>query len=337
MGSVPSGAPMPLQQGFDADSPLSRNVLEFSNDCVKVIDADGRLMFMNVNGLCVMEIDDFNAIKNKPWPTLWPEKEQAKIAQSITDALEKGVAHLVAQCPTAKGNWKWWDVTVTAIPAENGKPQRLISVSRDITAQKEAEDDLRASHDRLTVVSSEMKHRISNAFMLMQTIVSQSARSSTDTKDFADKLNGRISAMAGANHAILAGANSRAKLRAVIDGQLGGFHGDASRIDISGPDVELSASAATSIALVLHELATNAMKHGALTGHSGRVTLMWSVAERDGKPALDMVWRESGGPPVTTPTRRGFGSVLIDRGLSGGKVERTFAPDGVLCTMTLPL
>jgi two-component sensor histidine kinase len=93
---------------------------------------------------------------------------------------------------------------------------------------------------------------------------------------------------------------------------------------------------ALSIAMALHELATNAAKYGALSNESGRITLAWRV---DGA-TLRLEWREHGGPPVTAPTRRGFGTRLIERGLSaelGGEVRLAFEPDGVVCTMVAPL
>ena len=95
----------------------------------------------------------------------------------------------------------------------------------------------------------------------------------------------------------------------------------------------LPAQAASSIALIVHEFATNAIKYGALSTEAGRVDLTWSV---DGGQ-LSLLWQERGGPPVKAPARRGFGSTLIERGVGGGKVDRVFAPEGVTCRIDLPL
>ena len=330
-------APQPLKLGFDADSILTRSVLELSNDCVKILDGDGKLLHMTQCGLRIMEIDDFEPLRGQPWPSLWPAQLQSLVAKSVHDALTRGVGHFVGDCPTAKGNMKSWDVTVTAIPSEPGKPQRLISISRDVSEQVAAERELRASHERLGVVSSEMAHRVNNTLSLVQALVMQTARSSSDPKMFAKKLSGRIAAMAEANRALIMGGDGNADLASLVRGQLGAYGGEGTHIRIDGPDVTLPTQAASSVALIVHELATNAIKYGALSIETGRVDLTWSITRDSGKPKLSLLWQERDGPPVKPPERRGFGSTLIERGVGGGKVERVFAPDGVTCRIDLPL
>jgi two-component sensor histidine kinase len=284
-----------------------------------------------------MEIDDFEPLRGQPWPTLWPAPLQALVAKSVHDALTRGVGHFTGECPTAKGTLKWWDVTVTAIPVEPGQPQRLISVSRDVTQQANAERELRANHERLGLVSSEMAHRVNNTLSLVQAMVAQTVRLSPDPKAFAEKLNGRIAAMAEANRALISNADGNADLASLVRGQLGAYGGEGTHIRIDGPAVTLPTQAASSIALIVHELATNAIKYGALSTEAGRVDLTWSMMPDNGKPKLSLLWQERGGPPVKAPVRRGFGSTLIERGVGGGKVERVFAPDGVTCRIDLPL
>jgi two-component system CheB/CheR fusion protein len=130
------------------------------------------------------------------------------------------------------------------------------------------------------------------------------------------------------------GGDGSADLASLVRGQLAAYGGEGTHIRIDGPDVTLPAQAASSVALIVHELATNAIKYGALSTETGRVELTWSVAP--GKK-LSLLWQERGGPPVKAPERRGFGSTLIERGVGGGKVERVFAPDGVTCRIDLPL
>ena len=212
----PALAPQPLKFGFDADSMLSRSVLELSNDCVKIFDGDGKLLHMTQCGLRIMEIDDFEPLRGQPWPTLWPAALQELVAKSVHDALTRGVGHFTGECPTAKGNLRSWDVTVTAVPTEPGQPQRLISISRDVTQQANAERDLRASHERLGLVSSEMAHRVNNTLALVQAMVAQTVRLSPDPKAFAEKLNGRIAAMAEANRALISNADGNADLASLV-------------------------------------------------------------------------------------------------------------------------
>ena len=119
---------------------FSRSVLNSSPDCIKILDAEGRLQFMNENGICLMEIDDFSQFKNKLWRQLWEDKNQQIIKDAVTKALSGERVQFQAMGNTAKGNPKWWDVIVAPILIDGAieKVQRIISVSRDITDFKDA-------------------------------------------------------------------------------------------------------------------------------------------------------------------------------------------------------
>ncbi len=121
---------------------FNRTVLENSPDCVKILDGEGRLEFMNSNGLCLLEIDDFVPFRNKFWWELWTDETQPVVKESIEKALGGETVSFQAFNLTAKGTPKWWDVIVSPIPGADGKPSRLISVSRDITTQKRHELNL---------------------------------------------------------------------------------------------------------------------------------------------------------------------------------------------------
>ncbi len=131
---------------IEESEAFNRSVLESSPDCVKVLDAEGRLQFMNVNGLCTMEIDDFSDFKNKPWSELWGEENKHLINEAIDKALAGNIASFQAFCPTAKGTPKWWDVMVSpVISPDSKKINSLISVSRDVTEQMNAQKKIEAS------------------------------------------------------------------------------------------------------------------------------------------------------------------------------------------------
>jgi PAS domain S-box-containing protein len=118
---------------------FNRTVLESSPDCLKVLDKEGRIQFMNVNGLCQMEIDDFSTFQNKDWWTLWGTENEALVKASINKSLKGETAKFTAFCPTAKGTPKWWDVLVSPVGKPGEPIHQIISVSRDITAQKTKE------------------------------------------------------------------------------------------------------------------------------------------------------------------------------------------------------
>ena len=118
---------------------FNRMVLESSPDCLKILDMEGRIQYMNYNGLCQMEIDDFSTVKNQKWWTLWGSENEALVKASIDKALGGESAQFTAFCPTAKGTPKWWDVVISPVGKTGEKITQIISVSRDITEQKNAE------------------------------------------------------------------------------------------------------------------------------------------------------------------------------------------------------
>jgi PAS domain S-box-containing protein len=134
---------------IEESEAFNRTALESSPDCVKVLDSEGRLMFMNYNGQCLMEIDDFNVVKDKPWWELWGEENKCVVQKAVDKALKGEVAQFQALCPTAKGTSKWWDVMVSPIMGSDGKITQLISVSRDITASIESRIKTEESEARL--------------------------------------------------------------------------------------------------------------------------------------------------------------------------------------------
>ena len=120
---------------------FSRGIFESSPDCVKVLDTEGKLVRMNANGLCLMEIDDFTAFEGRPWAEMWPEDARQDVQIAIEAARAEGVGFFKRYCPTAKGTPKWWDVRVAPIHDACGNVVRFVSVSRDITTHKLAETE----------------------------------------------------------------------------------------------------------------------------------------------------------------------------------------------------
>jgi diguanylate cyclase (GGDEF)-like protein/PAS domain S-box-containing protein len=140
------------EQALRDSEVLHRSILEASGDCIKVMSTDGRLELMNRPGLRAMEIQDFEAIRGKDWVALWPEAARKTVAVAVAEASAGRAARFTDFCPTARGTPKWWDVVVTPMLDEQGEVVRLLSISRDITATREAADQLRwtSEHDALT-------------------------------------------------------------------------------------------------------------------------------------------------------------------------------------------
>jgi two-component system CheB/CheR fusion protein len=204
--------------------------------------------------------------------------------------------------------------------------------TRDITERKTFEG-------RQQLLLRELSHRIKNTLAVVQAIAHQTQRYSHSPEDFIMRFDGRLQALSNAHSLLLGSSWTGAEVDAIARSQLGAYRSadNPDRLRIEGDPVTLPADLATPFGLVLHELATNAAKHGALSRPGGSVTLRWSMTTRNNQPTLAVIWSEGGGPPVQPPKTSGFGGVLIESGLPHAVVRREFRPGGLVCTMEIPL
>lgn len=214
---------------------------------------------------------------------------------------------------------------------DNDTCVRVIGTAIDITARKQAE-----LHQQLLV--NELDHRVKNTLATVQAIAAQTFRGTETDPTLREAFEARLIALSNA-HSILTKSNwEGAEIGDVVQRSVEP-HAGPERIQVHGPSIWLSPKAALAIALGMHELATNAAKYGALSNGTGQVAVTWSV---DGPQpgTLNLQWAESGGPPVKKPTRKGFGSRLIERNLAhdlDGPSRIDYRPEGVICTITSPL
>lgn len=197
------------------------------------------------------------------------------------------------------------------------------------------------AEERQALLNSELSHRLKNTLAMVQAIATQTMRNAPDLETARDALAERLVAMGKAHDILLAGAREGAGLDAVVRSSLA-IHDDvmAGRFRLGGPDVRVGSRAALSLALMVHELATNAAKYGALSDPEGHVLVEWGIKRSGPQPMVHLRWREVGGPPVKPPTRRGFGSRLIECGLAGtieGTVRLAHPTEGVICELTATL
>jgi two-component sensor histidine kinase len=184
----------------------------------------------------------------------------------------------------------------------------------------------------------ELNHRVKNTLATVQAISAQTLRTSTDPQTFRENFEARLLALSATHDLLTATGWGSASLRDLLLVELKP-HG-SERYCLQGPDVSLSPAATLSLGLAFHELATNAAKYGALSNADGLLDISWSVDETAAKPRLTLDWIERGGPPVSEPTRRGFGSRLLERSLQGeigGEAALRFDPAGLRCRISLPL
>ncbi len=156
-------------------------VLRSSTDCIKVLDLDGRLTFMSEGGQKVMEVDDFAAIAECPWPSFWEGEGDQLAKDAIAAAREGRSAKFIGAANTAKGTPKWWDVSVAPILGPDGKPAKILSVSRDTT-------ELVAAQERQRLLNAELGHRLKNVLTMVQAIASQTFRRAQSVDEAAERL-----------------------------------------------------------------------------------------------------------------------------------------------------
>ena len=251
----------------------------------------------------------------------------ARVRAAIQAAIaSKSVFQLEHRVIRPDGSLGWTSSRAAPLLDAAGEIVEWVGTAADVTERKQYEE-------RQTLLLNELNHRVKNTLAAVQSIAAQTLRDAPP--EGRQALQARLMALAAAHDVLTRRQWEGADIREVIDGALAAYRSDEQegRFSLDGPDIRLVPKAA----LALHELATNAAKYGALSTDTGTVRLQWSVS---GDPArFSFRWRESGGPPVVTPARRGFGSRLIERGLAqdlDGRIELVFDPAGVVCSIDAP-
>ena len=203
----------------------------------------------------------------------------------------------------------------------------------DITESKVAEE-------RRDLLIHELNHRVKNTLATVQSIASQTLRNSETAADAKDSIEGRLLALSRAHDVLTRESWEGADLFEIAEQAMAPYANPReNRLHLKGPRVRLPPRMALALAMALQELATNAVKYGALSDAAGEIRLTWHV-EQDDPARLHLRWEESGGPPVQAPTRRGFGTRLIERSLAqdlDGTARIAFTATGVVCTVDAPL
>ncbi len=199
----------------------------------------------------------------------------------------------------------------------------------------------RRSEEHLRLLVNELNHRVKNTLAIVQSIAVQTFTADGGEARQLRAFGSRLSALAAAHDLLTTENWEFASLRQVIEKAGLGCGAPPERLTVTGPEVKVQPRTAVSIAMAVHELCTNAVKYGALSNESGRVSVEWEVREIDGGGSrLHLRWSESGGPNVTPPDRRGFGTRMIERALAaelGGTARIEFLPEGIICTVEAPL
>lgn len=316
----------------DRGLPLSEVVLAIfdqSDDCIKLLDLTGSLLFMNCNGRQAMEIEDFQSVAGQHWQDLWPVESRELVAASVDRARAGHVSRFEAFCPTAKGRSRWWDVTVTPVRDSRGDVAAMLSSSRDVT-------DRKVKEEALASVAAEMKHRLQNAYTVAAAISMALAKDQPEHADFARTLAERMVALAEIQAKLV--DVGEAALLDIVDDVVRSFgHADAVQIG-TVPNVSLNEDLAKALALVLGELTTNSLKYGALSGR-GQVHVSATTSGSE----LELQWRElnngEAAPLDFSRVGGGSGRQLMERMLAsvGGSLHSARSDEGYAAQVRLKL
>jgi two-component system, chemotaxis family, CheB/CheR fusion protein len=235
----------------------------------------------------------------------------------------------------ARADGSTLDVLLSAAPLfdNDGKSRGAIEAIVDISHRKRA-DRLRA------LLMDELNHRVKNTLATVQSIAMQSLKGVADP-DIRKSFSARLIALSRTHDLVARDSWEGVPLSILLHQELGPYRDEGgTRIEIGGPELKLRPKAALALSLAFHELATNAAKYGALSKVSGQVRVTWDVLASSEPAVLRLAWTETGGPPVAPPKRKGFGTTLLERGLSlelDGNIQLEFNPSGFACTIEIPL
>jgi PAS domain S-box-containing protein len=259
--------------------------------------------------------------------------EQERVRRSAQEALARGERYFEVEYRyrMPDDSIRWLLLRAEILLTDKGTPSRVIGVLLDITVQKQAVE-------RQQLLMRELDHRVKNMLATVQSLVGQTLRNATDVDGARHQINARLASLARAHGLLTAERGQGARIMAVLRETLSPFESYRGRIALKGPDVLLDSRSAVNIALITHELITNALKYGALSSESGTVDVRWDRGGCAGA-RLRLIWQEAGGPAVASPGTSGFGLRLIT-GLAaevGKEPVLQFNREGLRCSLEFGL
>ena len=324
-----------VEDALQRASDFDRAIMTSMSEGLYTTDRDGRLVSMNPAAEALLG-----------WP--FTELSGRHMHEMAHHHHSDGKVFSVRECPLSqvvesgepltgqedefiRKDGSFLPVVYSAAPVREGDEiVGLVVIFRDATEKRRAEERGRA-------LAKEISHRNKNLLTIVQTIVSRSLAEKTSPAEARRAIMQRLQAIAKSQTALETGGFVAASLDEITRLEFEPFSG---RIDSAGPEVLLNPLAAQTFAMLLHELATNAVKYGALSAPNGKVSVQWSVEPGEEHAQFRFRWSERGGPPVTLPGREGFGSVLIDKIVAqdfGARAKTDFAPEGLNYEMEVAL
>jgi len=267
------------------------------------------------------------------WSKVLHPEDIPEVAATRSKAAEGPHPYWVeARARHADGEWRWMRTSSRPRFAADGRFEGYVGIAMDMT-------EVRAAEERQQLLINELNHRVKNTLATVQSIAHQTFREDVVTRLARRHFTERLLALSTAHNVLTRESWESAELAHIAAEAVRPYdESDAPRIAIEGPAVRVCPNVALALSMAFHELATNATKHGALSVPAGRVALGWTLSAD--RRAIEIVWRESGGPPVATPRSKGFGSRLLAQGLAaelGQSAALTHDPAGLICRVTAPV
>jgi len=271
----------PVPTGQKSDWAAIRRILDQARDCIKILEPEGRIHYINSEGRCALAIADPAAACGKLWPGLWPDESKPTIESALEKARSGESCEIEAARPNRAGETTWWRISVSPLRESDGGLEAILTISRDITAHVR----LRESQQTLAL---EMRHRLRNAYTIASAILMQSAPKDPDMLSFVESVCGRLANVALSQSRLIEAGDEDWTLSELLR-NLVAVHGQGpNSIRFCGSaDAAIDRNEATVIALVISELTNNSLKYGALRQHRD-VMLSWT----DEGDHLTLNWRE---------------------------------------------
>jgi PAS domain S-box-containing protein len=304
-----------------------------SRDFIGMFDLEGRPFYVNQAGRAMVGLDAAADVRSLSVDDFFfPEDRPSVREEFLPQVLQEGHAtveirfrHLTTDQPL------WMSYSVFTLKDENDRPIGFATISQNIDARKQ--DDR-----RMEVLIDELNHRVRNTLAIVNAIATQTMKHAPSVQEFRRTFGGRIAALAKIHTLLATKRWNPSTLHELIVQQLEPYTRDRHEaVSVAGPRLLVNPKQALTLSLVVHELAANAAKYGALSVSTGHVEIGWRITP---ERSLRLIWQEAGGPPVVRPSRLGFGSQLIEFNLAhefGGEAKVDYRPAGVECVLTIPL
>ena len=308
-------------------------IVRSSDDAIMSKTTDGTITSWNIAAERLLGYQRDEIIGKSVMLLVPPERHGEEI--DILARVRRGehIQHYETLRHRKDGEDVWVSLTISPLSDSAGNVVGASTIARDMTERRRADEHRK-------ILLAELNHRVKNTMAVFQSIASQTLSHAATLDEARHAISSRLINLAKA-HDVLTRENwQSADLADIVSDTAKPLSGGDNRFHTEGPAIRLLPRAALAIAMALHELCTNAAKYGALSTENGRVEIKWRIEAGEAGPRMVLDWRESGGPPVAEPKRKGFGSRLIERALAaelGGEVRVVYAAAGLECTIVAPL